>query len=116
MPSQLGLPYEPHTDRIGGPKHLIGVTAARTLTVHERVVRCTANSGSGSYAITLPPVNEAQGLTFTIQATIADSEAVTVQDQDESEDWTDLTLDTDEDAAVLYSDGRKWWPIHTEIA
>lgn len=98
----------------------IFVTAARTLKLHERIVHCTANTASGDYTIKLPSVGEAAGLDFTFHATIANAKTVTVQDNGgstpESEDWADLVLDTDNDSARVWSDGRKWHRDTQEIA
>ncbi len=98
------------------PTKLAILTSATTLTLNQRVVRATVNTTYDSYTVTLPSVTEAAGLVFTIQVTVANSKALTLVDQDDSEDWSDLTFDTDADAAVLYSDGRKWWVILNDIA
>lgn len=86
------------------------------LTVGDRVVRADL-SGTSAVTVTLPPVQEARGMIFTIHATIADTAALTVQDNDESEDFDgDYTLDANGDALVLFSDGRKWFELANEIA
>ena len=92
------------------------VLAAKTLTPMDQIVRATANTATDSYAITLGNVAECRGQFVAIVATIANSKAITVQDQNESEDWTDLTLDADRDACVLWSDGRRWWIFNNSIA
>lgn len=89
--------------------------AAATLTLDEQVVVCTVSSGTGSYSLTLPAVASAQGLTFTVKV-IRSANALTLQDQDDSEDWSDLTLDADEDHVTLYSDGIRWSVIENGIA
>ena len=95
---------------------IVDVTGAVTLTAYQRTIRATANTATDDYAITLPGVAEAAGLVVSIRATIANSKTVTVQDQDDSEDWGgDYDLDTDGDRIVLMSDGRSWLPIFSEI-
>lgn len=96
----------------------LALTAARTLSVTERVVRCSCATATGNYTIKLPNVSEAVGLIFSVVCTsAADGKAVTLADNDsESEDWSNLTLDTTDDGALLYSDGRKWWIITNDIA
>lgn len=93
------------------------VTAAKTLALDERVVRATANTATDNYSITLPPVAQAAGLFFAVHATIADSKVITLQDQDDSDDWDgDYTLDADNDGILLFSDGIRWWDISNQIA
>jgi len=91
---------------------------SKQLTVRDQVVRIT-----NSYAVTLslPPVAEAQGLTFTISVTSADA-AVTLTDFGgtsfhDSINWEgDYTLDAAEDTIALYSDGRTWHVLDNQIA
>jgi hypothetical protein len=85
---------------------ILHASAAATLTVRDQVV--IADSTSAAFAITLPPVAEAQGLIFTIDATVGATNTVTVQDQDDSVDWTDISLDANLDACCVRSDGRRW--------
>jgi hypothetical protein len=85
---------------------ILHVTEATTLTIRDSVVVCT--STAAAYAVTLPPVCEAQGLIITIDATTGATFTVTVQDQDDSIDWTDIDLDANLDAVCLRSDGRRW--------
>ena len=89
------------------------VTAAATLTPVDRVVEATATA---AWAITLPPVSECAGQVYTIHAEISSSGAVTVQDQNDSIDWTDRLLDADLDGVCLFSDGRKWWVICNDVS
>lgn len=92
------------------------ITAATTLTVRQQLVRATSNTTYPSYTVTLPPVYEAAGLIFSIRATIADVQAITVTDGGDDPDFVNLTLDTDGDAALLFSDGLRWWVIANNIA
>lgn len=90
------------------------VTAAQTLKPYENVVEFTQLAAS--FAVTLPNVAEAAGRFFSLHVVDANSEAVTLQDQDESVDWSNLTIDADADGVLLYSDGRKWWIVTNDIA
>lgn len=84
--------------------------------LEDRAIRYDG-SGQDANTLTLPPVSQAKGLIFTISATIADSAALTVEDyNDDSDVWTDLTLDADNDRVALYSDGIQWWEFQNAIA
>ncbi len=70
---------------------------------------------SQTFTITLPAVQEANGKIFSIRADGA-AGSVTVTHAGDSMDWGgDYTLDTTGDRVVLYSDGRSWIPVFTEI-
>jgi hypothetical protein len=91
------------------------VTDDYSMSVRDYVVR--ADSTGGAFTITLPSVSEAAGRIYTFLF-LTDSGDVTIQDQDESEDWSDLTMTAagqDPDGAVLYSDGRKWWVLFSQM-
>lgn len=83
------------------------------MSVRDYVVR--ADSTDGGFSITLPAVGDAAGRIYTIHFS-TDSGDVTIKDQDESEDWSDLTMTAEDDGVVLYSDGRKWWVLHSELS
>ena len=61
-------------------------------------------------------VSQAEGKIFTIHLIDANSNAVTLQDQDESVDWSDRTLDADADGIALLASGGKWWVLTNDIA
>jgi len=91
---------------------LTNVTAAATLTPDQTFIRASTVSGTGAFAITLPPVAECAGRIFSIQMIVRNStDDITVQDGNESEDWTDITLNLAADGCLLYSDGRKFWVL-----
>jgi len=92
------------------------ITAATQLTVRQQLVRATANTEYGDWTLTLPAVSDAAGLTFSIVATIANAKTITVTDAGDDVNFGDLTLDTDDDGAVLWSDGMRWWEISNDIA
>lgn len=83
-------------------------TAACTLALYEQQIR--ANTNAGAMAITLPPVAEAKGLTFSIILE-TDGGNLTIQDHDDSYNWSDLTCDDALDGFLLYSDGYVWWQL-----
>jgi hypothetical protein len=84
--------------------------------LEDRAIRWSG-TGQAANTITLPPVAKAKGLIFTISATIAGSAALTVEDyNDDSDVWSDLTLDADNDRVALDSDGIQWWEFQNAIA
>jgi len=90
------------------------VTAATTLKPYQQAVIIT--TVAASFALTLPNVSEARGCFISVHLIDANANAVTLQDQDESLDWADKTLDADADGILLYSDGQKWWVVTNDIA
>jgi len=73
-------------------------------------------STAQTFTLTLPKVDEAMGLMFSIQCYLCAS-AVTLQDNDESFDFGgDYTLDATNDNITLYSNGMKWIEVHEDIA
>ena len=92
---------------VGRDARTVAVTAADTLEVYEQNVLVTS---TGAYAITLPPVSEARGLMYSIYF-VSDGGDVTIQDQDDSFDWSDMVMTANNDRVLLYSDGRTWHPL-----
>jgi len=88
------------------------LTEATTLGVDAARVHGTVNTANDSWALTLPPVAEAAGRILSIYATVANSKTLTVQDQDDSVGWTDISLNADDEHVLLYSDGLRWHEIH----
>jgi len=86
------------------------------ITLQDRAIRISV-SGSDTWTLTLPPVGKAAGLIFTISVTVADTAQVAVADyNDDSDVWTDLDMDADNDRVCLYSDGIQWWQLQNAIA
>lgn len=77
-----------------------------TLETHQTTIE--ALSDSSAVEITLPNVGEAVGKIYGFTAADGGTNAVTITDQGESVDWSDIALNAANDEAVLYSDGRKW--------
>ena len=92
---------------------VVFITSATTLGINDQTVRL--DSSGGAFALTLPNVSEARGMFYSILIRTAGN-AVTVQDQDESEDWTNLTMDLADEKVVLYSDGMAWQPLASNLA
>lgn len=82
--------------------------AAATLAVYETQV--TVDSTVGALAVTLPAVAAARGNTYSVTL-LVDGGNVTVQDQDDSYGWSDITLADVGDAVLVYSDGLNWWTL-----
>lgn len=80
------------------------------MSERDQVVRPIAAPGGGAWTLTLPPVAVAKGLWYSIVCRGADAvNAITVQDQDDSECWNgDYTLNGKCDKLLLYSDGMCW--------
>ena len=91
------------------------LTESTTLTVNQQVAECVTGAAV-DVTLTLPAVIEATGRHYSISLITDGGFDVVVQDQDDSRDWTDLTLDTANDYALLYSDGRKWFTLDSEVA
>ena len=64
---------------------------------------------SGALTLYLPDVTEMAGTILTVTADDQASGDLIVADNDESFDWSDLTLGDNDDGVCLFSDGRKWW-------
>lgn len=78
------------------------------MTTRDYVVRPTASTTP--VVITLPPVAEAKGRLYSILVVDADiTNTVTVQDNDDSENWiADLVFNEAKQGVLALSDGRKW--------
>ncbi len=96
--------------------NLISSEKVYYLRVDQNVVYATCNTASDSWVLYLPPVAECRGMIFCVYATVANSKNISVRDRGDSIAWTNLALATDEDAALLYCDGRKWWVLSDDIA
>lgn len=87
-------------------------TAALAMDVYDQCVEC--DSTAGAFAVTLPNVSLAAGKLYSISL-IVDNGNVTIQDNDESRDWADLVMTAANDYALLYSDGRKWFTLDSQL-
>jgi len=83
--------------------------ASYQMTTRDYVLRPTVVAAA--IIITLPSVSEAKGRFYSIKARgdVSSALAVTIQDNDESEDWAgDITLYAVGQGCLLYSDGLSW--------
>jgi hypothetical protein len=96
-------------------KKVVEVTAkaegtSYSLSALEQTVQCIATAGA--LTLTLPNVTEMMGKFVAIHCKdLTAPSTVVVQDNDESLGWSDMTLTADNDCALLYSDGLKWWKV-----
>jgi len=106
-----GGPVKTHFDAFmvkDGRQFITDADSPYAMDLTDRVVEC--DSTDAAITVTLPNVACAAGLIFAIYAQTFGSN-ITIQDQDESEDWTDVTLNGVDDGELLYSDGRRWWRL-----
>lgn len=82
------------------------------MTTRDYVVRPSADGDSGPITLTLPPVADAKGRSYSIIVRNADAvNTVTIQDMDDSECWVgNIVLNGKCDRCLLYSDGLAWVP------
>jgi diaminopimelate epimerase len=85
-------------------------TTTATLAVYETAV--LADSAAGAFTITLAPVAASKGLIVTITQVGTDGGNITIQDQDDSYGWSDMTMTALADHVCLYSDGLVWHVLH----
>jgi len=99
-------PYESHevVDKI------LHAAVDTLMTPRDQCVRATANAVTTAITLTLPPVGDCRGLWFAIVTRDADNvNTVTIQDQDESENWPgDIVFDGPRESILLWSDGYSW--------
>lgn len=88
------------------------VSAATTLKPAERVVLIT----NGTYTINLPPVAECAGNIYTLRQLDAGTDSVTVDDNGDSVDWTNITINAQHDMVALYSDGLMWVVLENRVS
>jgi hypothetical protein len=80
-----------------------------SMSVRDYVLRPGANEGSGPIIITLPPVSEAKGRSYSILCREADGiNSITITDNDDSECWGDVIFYNNCESALFYSDGLYW--------
>jgi len=97
-------------DKIPGDK-FVNLDANYTIRSWDYVVRASVDSDSGNIVITLPPVAEARGRSYSIVCrSAADAATITVEDNNsDSEAWGgDYVLDTTGDKVLCHSDGLTW--------
>ena len=86
-------------------KYIDPTNADVSMTTRDYVVRVDASTAL--VTITLPNVSEAKGRWYSILVRDA-TETVVIQDNDESEAWSDITITVANSHLLLYSDGMSW--------
>ncbi len=83
-----------------------------TLDVDQQIVHVTGFSGA--VAITLPPVSEVPGRAYVVKVLDdASVNNITVQDQNESRNWSDLACSNASGGKLMVvSDGEEWTVLH----
>ncbi len=82
-----------------------------TMTVDERSLKLTTD-GSNALSVVLPPVAEAGGMLYFFYL-VGDSVVdVTITDKGDDADYDDITMNTANDAFVLFSDGIHWFAMN----
>lgn len=97
-------------DKIPGDTYVAPV-ADYTMRTFDYRLRPAADTPTGPFTITLPPVAEAKGRWYSIIARNADAvNTITIEDNnDDSECWLgDIVFNGKCDRALLYSDGMAW--------
>ena len=103
----------------GGNLYIVASSSntSDSLEVYEQFVRVDTNTNSQAFTLTLPPVSLAKGKIYSIAMDLAGGSALKIQDRDDSEDWSDITtMDATDDAVLLFSDGKRWFTLSSEIA
>lgn len=80
-----------------------------SLGVNDNVAHVTGFSAATT--VTLPQVAEAAGRVYAVKILDdASTNSITIQDNDESRSWSDLTCSNAAGGSVLlFSDGESWW-------
>jgi len=83
-----------------------------SMTNYDYVMRPEA---AGAITLTLPRVSEGKGRFYSILS--RGDGAVTIEDNnDDSEQWSDITLNAAGDRVLLYSDGLCWLTLASTIS
>ena len=90
----------------------VAASASYSMKVYDNVVHMVTD-GVSAGTLTLPNVSEAKGKFYTIALITDGGTDVTVQDNDESMFWTDLTFADANDLCLLYSDGVSFHVIYS---
>ena len=101
-----------HRDQFAKQDRFDSVSADAVMGVNDNVLHVTGFTAAA--AITLPQVAQAAGQMYVVKVLDdASVNNVTLQDQDESRGWSDLTCsDASGGKVVLLSDGEEWHVLH----
>jgi hypothetical protein len=83
-------------------------TAAYSMTIRDQVI--DADISASSFAFTLPNVSEAEGKIFVVRVSVSIGGlyTLTIQDNNESGAWENISLTQEDDFVAFYSDGRSY--------
>jgi len=85
--------------------------ATLQMTINDRTYNLTTSGAA--LAVTLPSVAEAAGMMFFIYFISKDSSySITVDDKGDDIPFSQLTIDTEDDAFILISDGIHWYAMN----
>lgn len=82
-----------------------------TMSVGETVVYITSGHGDNTMTITLPPVHEAAGQFYFIEATAGATATTTVADDGDDAGFSNVALDGNNEYILLFSTGEKWLDV-----
>jgi len=90
---------------------------AINLEPYQTDVQITLSDGTNTATavVTLPSVAEAKGKRYSIRV-LDFAGGVTIQDRNDSIEWSDLTVDADGEYALLESNGIQWFVLKTDIS
>ena len=97
-------------------KHFTIITGDTTYTMNLKdrvVILNTAAAVAGT--LTLPPVAECGGMYFVIKDDGNYGANVTIQDQNDSINWSDLTNNAADEAGVFLSDSSEWHALKSDF-
>lgn len=94
-------------------KGLVVDNADTTLSVHQQVV--TVATDSAETDITLPGVAEAVGKMYSVHAPNGTTNSCIVQDANDSIGWADQTIAVNDGFVLVYSDGRIWHVLNSDL-
>jgi len=109
---RMGIEQVPPPNRV---KRITDADAGTTvkLGVSDVYVVVTL-TGTNAVTIQLPAVAACAGVVYAIEV-ITDGNGVTVKDESDSTDWTNQVTTGDGKKLVLYSTGRQFTLIHSDL-
>lgn len=95
----------------------ISTMTSQTLGVNDQRVEIRPATQT-NITLTLPSVKEAAGRFYSIHLlSLSTANTITIADQDDSLDWTDISnMDAASDSVLLYADGLRWFVVDNQIA
>lgn len=91
-------------DQVPDRHRTVFVASTTTLELYETNVNVDV---SQTFTLTLPSVSAARGVTFSFRC-YSTGGAVTLTDGGDDSEFSDVTLNTDNQESIVYSDGEHW--------